>query len=141
MKRLNRKGYTFAEVLVASGLLGIAMGVAVSLAATMNTQVESSRVTAVATNYAENAARMWQLGLSQASIQALLPTTTNNPDLLAAIVPPSSTTQVTFANAGTYALANSMGVMDKIEVSLTIRNVSGGANRTYTLQPYMSQLR
>jgi len=140
MKRLKPKGYTFAEVLVASGLIGVTMGVVASLSATMSFQVEASRVTSVGTNYAENAASLYQLGLSQTAIQALLPTTTGNPDLAAAIVP-TGTNHVTFSSTGTHTLANSMGILDKTNVILTLKNPAAGTNRTYTVQPYLPQLR
>jgi prepilin-type N-terminal cleavage/methylation domain-containing protein len=141
LKARLRKGYTLVEVLVASAILGLAMGAAGSLAGTMNIQEEVARVNAVGTNYADNAAALWQLGQSEASIQALTPTVTDNPDLSDAIVPPASGQQVSFTSAGTYTLANSMGTVDKILINVTIKNPTTTTNRVHTVQPYFPQIR
>jgi len=150
MRRLNSKGYTFAEVLVASAIIGLVIGSAVSMAGTMNMQIESSRLSAIGINYAENAARLLQLGQTPDVVQSLLPTVNHtngtaapNPDLSAAIIPVSNGIQVTFAATEAITMANTMGTVDKVNVSVTIRNLAGGTspNRTYTISTVSPQLK
>lgn len=140
--RLTR-GYSFAEVLVASALLGLAIGGAVSLSATMNVQHASAFSGAVAQNYHDNAARLWQLGLSPSEVLAAMPHVPDNADLQNAIVPTGSGTgvQLTFSTTGTTTLANNMGTLENASCSLTIRNPVGQADRTDTLYIYRPTIR
>lgn len=142
--RFTRCGYSFAEVLVASSLLGLAIGGAVSLSATMNTQNGAALTSAIAQNYHENAAQLWQLGLSPAEVLALMPHVTDNADLQNAIVPTGTGTgnQVTFGTSGTTTLANSMGTLESVTCALTVRNPIGATtNRTLTLQVHRPSIR
>lgn len=142
-KAQTARGYSFAEVLVASALIGLAIGGAVSLSATMNTQTVSAFTGAVAQNYQDNAARLWQLGLTPAEALAVMPHVTDNADLAGAIVPSGTApgSQVSFGTAGTTTLANSMGTLESIPCTMTIRNPAGAANRTLTLQVYRPTIR
>ncbi len=140
----RKNGYSFAEVLVASSLLGLAIGGAVALSATLNTQFVAAQTYTVAQNYQENAAQLWQLGLSPAEVLAVMPHVTDNYDLQAAIVPTGTGTgnQVTFGTAGTTTLANSMGTLESITNTITVRNpVSTEANRTLTMQLHRPSIR
>jgi Tfp pilus assembly protein PilV len=136
-------GYSFAEVLVASALLGLAIGGAVSLTATMTTQTAAAFTSAAAQNYQDNASRVWQLGLSPAETLAVMPHVTDNADLQSAIVPAGTApgSQVSFGTAATTTLANSMGTLESIPCTLTLRNPIGAANRALTLQVYRPTIR
>jgi hypothetical protein len=138
-----RRGYSFAEVLVASALLGLMIGGAVSLSATMNLQHASATAGAVAQNYHDNAGRLWQLGLSSTEVLAVLPHVTDNADLQNAIVPTGTSpgSQVSFGVTGTTTLANSMGTLENVSCTVTLRNPVGGTNRTSTLQIYRPTIR
>jgi type II secretory pathway pseudopilin PulG len=132
----SRRGYTIAEVLVAAGLLGIMIGSAVSLVGTMNTVETASRSTSVATNILDCAAQLWQLGLSPAEARAVLPITTNNEILSRTVVADGSGNTVTYGTAGTTALANSMGTVENIAVSVVSQDPQGSSNRTLTATVY-----
>jgi prepilin-type N-terminal cleavage/methylation domain-containing protein len=139
--RLRRRaGYTLAEVLVASALVGLAMGGAVALSATMNMQIETARGTAVALNLQDSAARLWQLGLSASECDAILPAITDNEKLARAVVP-TGTNSVTWGTANTVVLPNSMGSVEEIDSTVTIRNPMGGADRTNTIAVYRPTIR
>jgi Tfp pilus assembly protein PilV len=133
-------GYTLAEVLVAAVLLGLAMGGAVALSATMNLQNETARGVASALSVQDCAARLWQLGMTPDECNAVLPQTQNNVRIADALVP-SSSNAVTWGTAANVTLANSMGTVEQIENTLTIRNVTGGANRTNVVQVYRPTIR
>jgi hypothetical protein len=138
-----RAGYSFAEVLVASALLGLMIGGAVSLSATMNLQHTTATAGAVAQNYHDNAGRLWQLGLSTTETLAILPHVIDNVDLQNAIVPTGTGTgvQVAFGTTGTTTLANSMGTLENVSCTITMRNPVGGTNRTSALQLYRPTIR
>ena len=141
-KKGNR-GYSLVEVVVSSALLGLAIGGALSLAATMNVQHAAAFSGAVSQNYHDNAARLWQLGLSPAEVLSVMPHVTDNADLLDAIVPTGTApgSQVAFGASGTTTLANSMGTVESVPCTMTIRNPVGAANRTLTLQVYRPTIR
>jgi Tfp pilus assembly protein PilV len=107
------RGYTFAEVLVASALLGMGIGGAVSLTATMNTQHAAALSQSVAYNYHDNGARLWQLGLSSTEALSVLPDVRDNADLESAIVPATtgSDKQLSFTSVTNTTLATSMGTI------------------------------
>ncbi len=135
MKHLRSKqprGYSFAEVLVASAFIGAAIGGAVKMLATMNLQERASNNYTLALNMQDNAAHLWQLGLSPATTYSILPTTTNNNDLAAALLVTSGNA-VTFGTAGTVVLTNSMGTLETIPCTLTILNPTGGTNQAQTV--------
>ena len=139
----SKKGYSFAEVLVASSLLGLAIGGAVALSATLNTQFVTAQTFTVAQNYQENAAQLWQLGLTPAEVLAVMPHVSDNPDLQSAIVPTGTGigNQFTFGTSGTTTLANSMGTLESISNTITVRNPTGTTNRTLTLQVHRPSIR
>lgn len=132
----RRRGYTIAEVLMAAGLLGVMIGSAVSLIGTMNAAETASRSTSVATNILDCAAQLWQLGLSPAEVRAVLPITTNNEILSRSVVADASGNTVTFGTAGTTTLANSMGTVENITVSVVSQDPQGTSNRTLTATVY-----
>jgi hypothetical protein len=141
--RIARLGYSFAEVLVASALLGLMIGGAVSLSATMNIQHVAASAGTMGQNYQDNAARLWQLGLSPTEVLAVMPHVTDNSSLQNAIVPAGTGAgvQVTFGTAGTATLANNMGTLESVPCSISIRNPVGAANRTITVQVYRPTIR
>ena len=140
LKNKKRKGYTFAEVLISSALIGVAIGASVQLMATMNMQEEASTDTAIALNLQDNAARLWQLGLSPTDVYSVLPSTLNNDDLAGAVTP-SSTNSVAFGSATTSTLANSMGTMESIPCTVNIPILNTGTNRANLVQVYRPSLR
>lgn len=73
----STSGYTLLEALVAACLLLMVVAAAASLSAGMNTQDQLSQQGAVALNYQEQAARLWQLGMNATDIygaDGILPT-------------------------------------------------------------------
>jgi prepilin-type N-terminal cleavage/methylation domain-containing protein len=136
----KRAGYTLAEVLVASALVGLAMGGAIALSATMNMQNETATTVAVALSMQDNAARLWQLGLTSTECDAILPQAQNNNRLARAVVS-SSGNALTWGTANTVVLPNSMGSVEEIDSTLTIQNPAGGTNRTNVIQVYRPTIR
>jgi type II secretory pathway pseudopilin PulG len=67
------QGYTLVEALVASIILMIGISAAASLSLTMVAQEEINERTGRGLNYLENAASLYQLGLSGTEIAALMP--------------------------------------------------------------------
>lgn len=130
-----KNGYTIAEVLMAAGLLGIMIGGAVRLLGTMNIMENASRSVTVGMNMLENSAKLWQLGLTPTEVLSVLPITTNN-DILDRCVVASSGNPVTFGTAGTTTLANSMGTLQNITISVSVEDPQGTNNRTQTVTVY-----
>ena len=137
------RGYTILEVLVASAMVGVVIGGAVSLAGTMNLQGEAAEVTAMAINYQDNAARLWQLGLTPAEVLAVLPHTTNNSALESSIVPYGTApgTQVSFTGESTTTLANTMGTLEDVTCSITIRNPISTSHQALAVELYRPSIR
>jgi len=73
MKIRGKSGYSLIEVLIAAAVLMIAIAGAGSMALTVTTQQETNAVIARISNYHEQAARLYQLGLASSSIAAVLP--------------------------------------------------------------------
>ncbi len=67
-------GYTIVEALVAAAILVIGVAAAASLSLTMVSQEEGNARVARAINLQEQAARLYQLGLSSSTITSILPT-------------------------------------------------------------------
>lgn len=70
---MKSNGYTLVEVLIAAGILAMAVAGAAVLGLTMVAQEEMNARTARLLNLHEQAARLYQLGLSSDEINALLP--------------------------------------------------------------------
>ncbi len=70
----KRRGYSLADVLVASAILSVGVGAAAALTLTLNTQEDISWRVTRGLNLAENAAALYGLGLSPADAIAYLPT-------------------------------------------------------------------
>ncbi len=68
-----RAAYTLIEVLVASALIALVLAGAAAMALMLVTQEETGARVARVVNYQEQAARLWQLGLEPATIEAILP--------------------------------------------------------------------
>ncbi len=69
----RRAAYSLVEVLAAAGIIAIGVGAALSLSLATVGQEEAGHRTSRAINIGENAARLYQLGLSPAEIIRLLP--------------------------------------------------------------------
>jgi hypothetical protein len=137
--RRNR-GYTLVEALVASALLGAMIGGAVSMVGTMNLSERTAYAGTVALNMQDCAAHLWQLGLSPTEVLIVLPNNTNNEFVDSSLVV-NANNSVTFGTATTTTLANSMGSLENISCSVTIKDQQGVNNRTNTVQVYRPVLR
>tara|TARA_R110002096_G_scaffold54517_18_gene140647 strand:+ start:3997 stop:4458 length:462 start_codon:yes stop_codon:yes gene_type:complete len=73
-KRKRNKGYSLADVLVASAILGVGVSAAASLTLTMNTQEDMSWRVTRGLNLAENAVALYVLGMAPSDAIAYLPT-------------------------------------------------------------------
>jgi len=135
-KPRRKNGYTFAEVLMAAGLLGVMIGGSVRLLGTMNRAETAAGSGAVGMNILDSAAKLWQLGLSPAEVLSVMPTTTNNEILDRCVVADGSGNTLTFGTAGTTALANSMGTLENITISVVLEDPQGTNNRTSTVTVY-----
>lgn len=72
-KTKKLSGYSLIEVLVASGILLIGISAAASFSLTMTTQEELNHRMARGLNHLECYSRLYQLGLDQAAIEAIIP--------------------------------------------------------------------
>ncbi len=63
-----RPGYTLVETLIAAAILLLVVGAAASLSSGLTTQEILAQRTAMALNVQEQAARLWQLGITPAAI-------------------------------------------------------------------------
>ncbi len=70
----KQKGYSLADILIASAILGIGVSAAASLTLSMNTQEDLSWRVTRGLNMVENAATLYTLGLSPADAVKYLPT-------------------------------------------------------------------
>ncbi len=137
----SNKGYTFVEVLFASALLGVILGGAVKFVGTLNTSDALARGGAVGITYLENAAKLWQIGLSPAQVASVMPISTDNEFVAAASIDDSSGNVVTFGTATTTTLANISSTLDTITLSTTIEDPQGANNRTITVTAHRPQAR
>lgn len=79
--KIQFRGYTLIETLVATAVMMVAVAAASSLSLSMVTQEEISERTVRVMNHLENAASLYQLGLNEAEIKAILPTESAIKDL------------------------------------------------------------
>jgi len=80
----QRYGYSLIEVLIAGAILAIGVAAAALMASALMVQDEANGNALQAYNAQEQAARLWQLGLSPATITNILPercTSSNPPPL------------------------------------------------------------
>ncbi|MEM7386235.1 MAG: prepilin-type N-terminal cleavage/methylation domain-containing protein [Verrucomicrobiota bacterium] len=73
MRKKTLSGYSLVEVLVAIAILMMGVGAAASISMTMTRQEESSATVNRAIAWHEKVSRLYQLGLSQSEIEAVLP--------------------------------------------------------------------
>jgi type II secretory pathway pseudopilin PulG len=112
-KSRGSRAYTLLEVMIAAGLLMMAISAASSLSLAMNTQAEINYSMSRALNLQENCVRAYHLGLDPADIQVLMPPEPS----LASINTSTSTPTVT-----------NVGPMDSVTWDFFIRtNTSSGA--------------
>lgn len=77
MRRKTESGYTILEVLVAAAILIMVAAAAASLSGGLTQLEEMGQKNAIALNYQEQAARLWQMGMAPADIwgaEGILPT-------------------------------------------------------------------
>lgn len=122
MNRLRpARGYTLIEVLASAVIIGIAVSAAVSMSSTLILQEESSWRTTVALNYQENAAKLWQCGLTPFEVNSLMPGTAGNPPLANALANSVTTTEL-----GTLD-ADGVGVLETATNTVQINNISSSS--------------
>lgn len=80
-RRRCNAGYTLIEVVAAAAIVAVGIAGAVSLSSSMMLQEDLSWRIAVARNYQENIAFLWQLGLSPSEVNNLMPSMAGNPKL------------------------------------------------------------
>ncbi len=121
---MRNRGYTLVETLVASGILLVAIGAAVSLTVTMTAFEEGNATVARAFNYQEQAARLYRLGFT--------------PDEITSLLPPESSVQD--LEIATDALViDHLGTVETATVTLvyspgtTITSAAAGANQRNTI--------
>jgi type II secretory pathway pseudopilin PulG len=83
----NLRAYTLVEVLIAAAILFLVVAAAASLSGGLTTQEILAQRTAIAINHQEQAARLWQLGLTPAAITNTL------------LLPHSSVSSLTFTES------------------------------------------
>ena len=130
-----KKGYTFAEVLVASALVGVIVGGAVKLMGTMNVSEAAATNGTVTLNLLDSSMKLWRLGLTAAEVNSVLPAVQDNEFVARAIVDYSGAS-VSFSAVSTVTLANSMGTLETVTVSAVAEDPQGASNRTFNLQAY-----
>ena len=126
--RRNRKpqGYTLIEVLAAAVIIGLAISAAVSMNTTLVLQEELSWRTTVALNYQENAAKLWQLGLSPFEVNSLMPAPSGNP-LLNSVLVSNSGVVGSITELGTID-ADGVGAVEQANHTLTVNNVGSATD-------------
>ena len=121
---MRNRGYTLVETLVASGILLVAIGAAVSLAVTMTAFEEGNAKVSRAFNYQEQAARLYQLGLNPGEITGLLPEESAVESLT------FTTDPLIIANLGTVETATLEMVYQS---GTTITSATAGVNQVNTV--------
>jgi len=135
MKRLRpARGYTLIEVLASAVIIGIAISAAVSMSSTMVLQEELSWRTTVALNYQENAAKLWQCGLTPFEVSSLMPGTAGNPLLTSVLATTGATSEL-----GTLD-ADNIGQLEVARHTIQINNIgsstaAGGATTVDIFRP------
>ena len=100
MKRSTAQGYSLIEVVIAGAVLMMAIAAVTAMALMTVAQQETNVRISQAINYQEQAARLYQLGLS--------------PTTILSILPPEPGVSLTFQNATTGAIGEVNG-MERIE--------------------------
>ena len=131
----SKKGYTFAEVLVASALVGLMAGGAVKMMATMNTSEVTARNGTVALNMLDCAARLWRLGLTAAEVNTVLPSVTNNEFVSNSLVDYTGNS-VSFGTPGTASGGTYVGTLETVTISVTAEDPQSTNHRAYSVQVY-----
>jgi hypothetical protein len=129
--RLSRPsgGYTLAEVMIATVMIGMAVGGALSMTSAMIVQEEISWRSTIALNYQENIARLWQLGLGTGNagdpvtprVIDIMPLPTNNRMLAEALNSAATATPGATVTPGT------LGRLETANTRVTTRNYNTAA--------------
>ncbi|MBX7210806.1 MAG: prepilin-type N-terminal cleavage/methylation domain-containing protein [Verrucomicrobiaceae bacterium] len=137
-RNARNRGYTLMEVVASAAVLAVGMAGAVSLSASLMVQQEMSWRVAVARNYQENIARLWQLGLTPGEVMSLIPSASGNPKLSEVVG--ASPTLIATGQVN----VSSLGVMDEAVCNFTVNtaNVTGaGAGGTNQVTIYRPTLK
>ena len=86
----SRAAYTLVEVLVAMSIIALAIGAASRLSLGQAMTEDINQKESFAVNYAENAARLWQLGIDDPTPLLLQSNNSNNSLMTLAIDPPTA---------------------------------------------------
>ncbi|MBN8709681.1 MAG: prepilin-type N-terminal cleavage/methylation domain-containing protein [Verrucomicrobia bacterium] len=121
---MKNRGYSLVETLVASGILLVAIGAAVSLAVTMTAFEEGNAKVSRAFNYQEQAARLYHLGLTPDEISGLLPAESAVESLT------FTTDALVIANLGTVETAT---LQMEYQSGATITSATAGVNQVNTI--------
>lgn len=135
--RARRAAYTLIEVLAAGAIISIGTTAMVSLSSTLMLQEELANRVAVTRNYQENMVRLWQLGLSNVQVVALMPSQAQNAVLQQAVFgnPTLNETGLTTVNgvAMETALCNAV-------VNSSQNPATESAGASFTLTAYRPRL-
>lgn len=128
--RRASRGYTLIELLAAGAVIAVGITAAVSLAGSLMLQEEFAWRVSVTRNYQENMARLWQLGLTPAEINRLMPTQQANP-VLAQILYGNPIVQETGTRSvGSIASVETANCVAAVNISQDIRREEVGAVQT-----------
>jgi prepilin-type N-terminal cleavage/methylation domain-containing protein len=131
-RQRHPRGYTLVEVLIASSILAMGISAACALSLAMVTQEEMTHRLERSVNLHENAARLYQLGLDGATINAIRPA---NDDLVLVFTPSEPVL--------TDPLTGSLTV-DAATITATVSTTDKGAagpTRTQSLTAFRSKVR
>lgn len=137
LKRAQRAAYTLIEVLAAGAIMSIGTTAMVSLSSTLMLQEEYANRVAVTRCHQENMLRLWQLGLSAAQVNALMPHPGQNAVLNQAVysIPTVIETGVTITNGVSMNTARCTAV-----VNISQDPATKAAGATFTLTAYRPKL-
>ena len=117
----KKNGYSLVEILVTASIMMVAVAAACVMTLVTIGQEEGGTRAARALNYFENAMRLYQLGLTPAEIEAVIP------------VEPSVTSLSMVAGDGT---VTGVGVLERMDMRLQFRTApikdSGGTDIVHT---------
>ncbi len=115
-RKLSRAqvGYSLIEVLVAASILIVGVGAAAKLSLIMVTQEEINQRVSVSLSHQEMAVRLYQLGLSQAEVEGLLP---HDPNVAS----------ITYTTGTETISGAAMAPLEYLESTMTVNSTPTGA--------------
>jgi prepilin-type N-terminal cleavage/methylation domain-containing protein len=118
-------GYSLMEVMAASSVIAIALGALASMAGTMNMQEEAAWRAAIVRNHQENMVRLWQLGLTPAEVNSIMPDPATNPELSRCFFSSPELTETS-----DHTINSSLGSMEKAVCEVTINATLNSGGKT-----------